>query len=342
MRARLDSDAGGRGRASARPALATLRFLTFELCSSCNLRCIYCPLDHRRKMALDLALLEKGLYELSGRLDLRLEILALHCGGEPLMHPRIDEALQIMARHRAGLRRVRRVSLTTNGTLVRGELARLLAECRGIDTVVFSIDGGSPAEFERWRKGARWEQVAANLRNFSALVRDGKHPRKAITVHCLVPRDRPLDTSWMDPEFRELLAGVDGVTLRWPHFYDGTQVVEGIRADPHRKSPGEPCIFLETTMVVLASGRVTICPHDLNHRGDLGHLRRSALGDIWQGRKRAQARSRWRRGLFEKIEPCRTCEGFDVMHGVAGIRGRALQGRDGVAANPRRDGAAEP
>jgi pyruvate-formate lyase-activating enzyme len=270
---------------------------------------MYCPRERGRHVALDLSLLERGLDELARMPDLALKVLGLHDGGEPLLHPRIDEALRILAVHRPRLSRVGQVVLTTNGTLVRGDLARLLAECRGIDFVSFSIDGGSPEAYERMRRGARWSQVAGNVREFAHLVRRGDHPKK-IGIQCLVPGDRPLDQSWMAPEFRRLLDVADGVQLLRLHHFDGTQDLDGIKADPRRKSPAQPCMFLENMLVILASGQATMCCADVNHRGNLGHLGRSTLMRIWSGRRRATARSRWRRGLFDAIEPCRTCEGF--------------------------------
>ena len=91
--------------------------------------------------------------------------------GEPLLHPDFWE-MAAMARE-AGCS----VGMTTNGTLINGEVARRLA-CE-VDVVGISIDGATAATYESIRHGANFHQVVEGVRALVAAkkeLRDDGYP----------------------------------------------------------------------------------------------------------------------------------------------------------------------
>ena len=86
-----------------------------EITNVCNLRCTFCPGTRRAGRFLP----PEAFRELAEKLRGHVSYVYLHVMGEPLLHPRLEEILEIAAG--LGLR----VCITTNGTLL-GERAPLL------------------------------------------------------------------------------------------------------------------------------------------------------------------------------------------------------------------------
>lgn len=95
-----------------------MKYAYIEITENCNLACPFCPspsLGHRSEMPIDL--FEKILNRLQGNIS---EIF-LHVLGEPLLHSRFSEILDLAERN--GFR----INLTTNGTLIRRHAEQLLS-----------------------------------------------------------------------------------------------------------------------------------------------------------------------------------------------------------------------
>ncbi len=145
--------------------------LRISLTRRCNFRCVYChdeglgPVLPARSLAPD---------EMSAAHVLRLVEVAAgfgissvkYTGGEPLLRPDLAE---IIAGTRA---RIPRVSLTTNGSLLRHQAADLAAA--GLERVNISLDSLDPEAFRAIRKGG----LAAVLEGIDACLAVGIAPVK--------------------------------------------------------------------------------------------------------------------------------------------------------------------
>lgn len=148
---------GSTTSSSAAPPLAQIYFYLTE---GCNCACRHCWLapkfdpDATRYPTLPVAQFEQVVAEAK---PLGLQSVKL-TGGEPLMHPGIDELLAIVEREELGL------VIETNGLLLDRELAARITRC-GRPTVSVSIDGaaapvhdavrGVPGAFDRAIAGIR-------------------------------------------------------------------------------------------------------------------------------------------------------------------------------------------
>ncbi len=164
-----------------------LRSLSLNLAQACNMACGYCYADEGRfggrarhmPMSVAVASVDRLIAESAEGEDLVLGFI----GGEPLLNRKVLHAITgyaVQAARSAGRRM--RFSLTTNGTLIEPEDARLLHD-HGFH-VSISLDGDQ-ATNDRLRPlrggGGSYERVADALRTFEAFGRP-RHLAARVTV----------------------------------------------------------------------------------------------------------------------------------------------------------------
>ena len=152
-----------------------LNQIYFYLTEGCNLRCRHCWIapkyqsEANQYPALDLDLF-KSIIEQAKPLGL---IGVKLTGGEPLLHPQINEILEHIRTEDLDL------TVETNGVLCTSELAHKMAECKN-PFVSVSLDG-SEAETHEWVRGVEgcFEEAIEGLRN---LTNAGLRPQVIMTI----------------------------------------------------------------------------------------------------------------------------------------------------------------
>ena len=152
-----------------------LNQIYFYLTEGCNLRCRHCWIapkyqsEETSHPSLDLDLF-KSIIEQAKPLGL---IGVKLTGGEPLLHPQINEILEYI--------RTEDLSLTveTNGVLCTAELAQKMAACKD-PFVSVSLDGAN-AETHEWVRGITgcFDTALEGIRN---LVKAGFRPQVIMTI----------------------------------------------------------------------------------------------------------------------------------------------------------------
>ena len=163
------------GAAAIRRTTPPLKTIYFYLTEGCNLRCRHCWLEpphqseKRQYPALEPALFRHILQQAR---PLGLSSVKL-TGGEPLMHPRIGEILEILRSEEL------RFNVETNGVLCTPGLARDLARC-GAGHVSVSLDG-TDARTHEWVRGVEgcFEAALDGIRN---LVAAGIRPQVIMSL----------------------------------------------------------------------------------------------------------------------------------------------------------------
>ncbi|WP_334072787.1 MULTISPECIES: radical SAM/SPASM domain-containing protein [Paenibacillus] len=104
-----------------------------ETTSVCNLACSFCPPTQRQAQFIKLEDFRKILDDIRPHTD----YIYFHVKGEPLLHPKIDQLLDIS--HEKGFK----VNITTNGTLLHKAAHKLLGKpaLRQINFSLHSFDG---------------------------------------------------------------------------------------------------------------------------------------------------------------------------------------------------------
>jgi len=152
-----------------------LNQIYFYLTEGCNLRCRHCWIAPKYQSgsnsypALDLDLFKSiiGQAKPLGLAGVKLT------GGEPLLHPQINEILEYIQTEDLGM------TLETNGVLCTAELAEKMAACKD-PFVSVSLDGADSGSHE-WVRGVEgcFEAALKGIRN---LVKVGLRPQVIMTV----------------------------------------------------------------------------------------------------------------------------------------------------------------
>ena len=100
----------------------------FEITNLCNLSCSFCPKTKREKKFVSLEEFEKVALKLQGK----IEYLYLHLMGEPTLHPKLAEILDLSGK--LGFK----VIITTNGTILR-EKGDILLKADSVYKISISV-----------------------------------------------------------------------------------------------------------------------------------------------------------------------------------------------------------
>lgn len=153
--------------------LLGIYLLVIESTSRCNLKCEMCPRNSFKYENGDVDL--DSFKKISKYFTPKI-IVNLTGWGEPLLHPKLIEIINIVKKKGA------KVGFTTNATLLDNEVSEKLIRSN-LDFIDFSIDGGTQDTYEQIRKGAKFYDVIHNIKNFIKIkeTSGSKSPSTSIT-----------------------------------------------------------------------------------------------------------------------------------------------------------------
>ncbi len=317
----------------------------WNLTQKCNLACKHCYLDAKEAIKEEMSL-EEGIRLIDSLADIQVPILIL-TGGEPLLSHNFY-ALAFHARD-AGLRTV----ISTNGTLITPEVAKLLAEAK-IRYVGISLDSanqhkhdlfrGSEGSYLRALEGLRnakeaglktgiritltrdnWQDVPALL----DLALKEEVPR--FCLYHLVPTGRGVNIVERDvtPEQRRSVIrflaeaavelkneNVEILTTDSP--MDGAYLLEMLKDDPRRDQ-------VERLLFNAGGCSAGIKVANINHKGDVhpchfmpqivvGNVKERSFRDIWIDEPSPELKM-LREIKFSLKGRCRNCCYIDLCGG---------------------------
>ncbi len=145
------------------------RLFQVEPTMNCNLKCCMCPWINLR---LPKSNMDWKTFEALARYFGEAEEVDLTGGGEPLLHPRLEEMVRQVKS--AGCV----AGFSTNATLLFPGRAEGFLEA-GLDWIAYSIDGATPETYEKIRVGGSFEKVMKNIAGVQQLKerRGGKKPK---------------------------------------------------------------------------------------------------------------------------------------------------------------------
>ena len=128
-----------------------------EVSAVCNLDCITCP---RQKDVTpeDLELMPLDTYyKIADSIFPYIKDVNFIGLGESLMHPQIEKIISYAKSRYVG------VNMTSNGTIMTPRTIDKIINA-GLDSIAFSIDGGTKETFETIRVNARFDKVKRNIK----------------------------------------------------------------------------------------------------------------------------------------------------------------------------------
>lgn len=154
-----------------------INYLRISVTDRCNLRCIYCmppegvPLiDHKQILSFEEIVLVVRI-----AVDLGIDKIRI-TGGEPLVRLGIAGLVHMIK----GVKGVKDISLTTNGTLLEKHAAELAQA--GLNRINISLDSLKPDRFKRITRGGHLKDT---LRGIEAAQQAGLNPVKINMVPML-------------------------------------------------------------------------------------------------------------------------------------------------------------
>lgn len=280
--------------------------LHLEPTSVCNLRCPMCPqaIDAvKGDMGyIDLDLYRKIVDEASGFV---LEI-NLFFRGEPLLHKALPEILSY------GRAKGVRLHVNTNATILNEQRARMLIE-NGASKVTISFDGPDKAQYERMRKGAKYEKTLENVRQFLGLVKEYRQngwQTPYTVMQVILPYDPQSPGPNVPQHMKDLLKGlpVDEWDPLWPHGWAGVMLDNGVvQAQPYGENY-HPCNWLWKSLAIYWDGRVASCCADFSGDQLIGDLKTQSLRQVWNGSQMVALRKMQVEGRYKDAPLCSGCD----------------------------------
>jgi hypothetical protein len=282
-----------------------------ELTSKCNLRCGMCPLPVLRRPYEDMPwpLVEKAEREIHG---LGFKLKWLHEMGEPLLYPRIDDAIRLFPE----------ASLSTNGLLLDAAIGEKLlsSPLRRIRICVDSLD---PAIYPQLRTGGDLDKLVTLTRAF--LEQAKGHPIR-IEIQRMRSRLTQQETADQFRRFFELSK------------YRNASVIEKTceALDSNEETDLHGTFFgcvqggFFTWVVVFADGRITHCCYDAHGDQVIGDLKVQTLDEILQGERFAVMTDAFNRHDLSALPRCAECFKHGDASALSGVLS-AVQNLPGAA-----------
>lgn len=261
-----------------------------EITTACNLNCSFCHGTARPSAFLSI----EDFSDYAGQLRPYTDYLYLHVMGEPLLHPQLEELLDISQDF--GFR----IIITTNGTLVSSK-APILLKAAALDKINISLHS-----FEANQKNGTLEDYVSQCIAFAKLEKsfkvnfrlwnlsglDSRNEQILDMLHSAFPGD------WICSRTGTTLA--DNTYLQFAEKFDWP--------DLSAADYGEHgfCFGLRDQIGVLCDGTVIPCCLDSEGSIALGNLNEQMLEDVLNGSRAKQFYEAFSR-RYRSEELCRHC-----------------------------------
>jgi len=274
-----------------RPILHAFPFeLQIGITNRCNLDCVFCP---RRKSsrpvgAMDLSLFERLVAEAASAVD----TVDLSFDGEPFLHPRWEECLEVCRRH--GVRSM----LETNALIMDEALARN-ALAAGLGSITFSLDAATPETYRRLKPSGDFEKAERNVDAFLRLAR-GRRDRPYIQIQFVKTDENAAEVTPFLRRWRG--RGADAVHVKPMLNFAGS-------CGPAPSRPARrPCLFLWSSLAVNWDGTVPLCCLEIEGRTLMGDARKNTLREIADSDAFREVRRLHIEGRYRDHPVCRNCD----------------------------------
>ena len=259
-----------------------------ELTSRCNLRCGMCPMGNLGRPEDDMpwGLVEKIAADFR---ENGLRARWLHEMGEPLLYPRLAEAIDLFPG----------VGVSTNVMMLDADYGReLLASSLG--RIRLCVDTVNPEVYPEIRRGGRWDEVVANIRTFLEIS-------KGHEIRVEIQKMVSLKTSEETIKDFETFFEID----RFPQATIIEKTCEGLdttdATDLHEEYYGCFQGYPFRWFVVLSDGRVTHCCYDYDGSQAIGDMKTQTVGEILASDRIHELMEAFKKRDFETLPRCGEC-----------------------------------
>jgi radical SAM protein with 4Fe4S-binding SPASM domain len=247
-------------------SIAAIQFISVQLTNRCNLNCRWCSVSQfENKQDMDFSVFKKMMRQIASS-NMVVNELWLQTAGESLLHPELKQFLDYLG----SLKKRPKTTLVTNATCLSDRISHFILSSRGLDNLLFSVDGGTKKSYEWLRRGAIYEKTIDNILAFLKL-NNGLIQTGIIAIDL---------GEVFDENFNNLCKKVNSVEIRPPHNWTGFEKLEGYNISQDFNP--FPCTFIKNNLVVRLNGDVAVCCADQIGRGVIGNIEKDHLFSLWK------------------------------------------------------------
>jgi MoaA/NifB/PqqE/SkfB family radical SAM enzyme len=299
-----------------------------ELTNHCNLRCNMCP---RPTLQRELGHMDWDLYchIIDGIARLGGSSVGLNRFGESLLYPRFIDAVRYAKK--AG---IRRVVVVTNGTLLKEDTAAEILES-GLDQLLISLDTLDRETFESSRRGAKLDQVVANVDRMIEMRAQRGAQKPWIVINSVMVEE---DLEQIRALFEKYREKADRIDLKPCARYGEGQ---DLPTDGVRRERWRTCTQPWERLNIFWNGDATVCCGDVEGELVVGNVRDTSLERLWLANRRTlQIRRLHYRHEFDNLPVCQRCDATNAdffdgaveqlkrVYGAMGLGDRVVGLRD--------------
>ena len=269
-----------------------------EITNICNLNCSFCSKDNRIKESISLTKMEEVLNKINDYTD----YVYLHVKGEPLLHPKLKEILDLCEKYH------KKVNVTTNATLVKEKESILNHPAiRQINLSVHSEN----------KKENYLEEIFAvvdKLKNKNIVYRFWTMEANNLPKESTDSVEKIINHYQLSPEIVEKLKKDTNIKIN-SHTYvnKANQFIWPDINNDYYKENGY-CYALKDQLAILVDGTVVPCCLDSNGIINLGNIYNNDLSEIIDSSRYQKMRIGFcnRKVPEELCKHCSYKERFDI------------------------------
>jgi len=275
-----------------------------EITNICNLNCDFCPSS--QDSDIDKKFMSKALFsKLIPQLAPITNMVCLHVMGEPMLHPDLEEFLDISSKYKIN------ISIVTNGTLL-SQKHQLLLMHPAVKQINFSLQSFE-ANFKEKNNSTYLSNIFKfidktfevrpdlhinlrlwNFETFDESLRKNSKTIKRIQDHFQIPMNIIEKLSPRGNHLKDYLYLNFSTRFDWP----GSDL-------PFQSERGR-CVALKNQLAILADGRVVPCCLDRDGEVELGNCNKSSILEILNSNRTVKMLNGFKQGYFtEKL--CQHC-----------------------------------
>jgi radical SAM protein with 4Fe4S-binding SPASM domain len=273
----------------------------FEITSFCNLDCPICVQKTWKRQHLSIELLYNILEK--NKDVLNNQAVWLHYRGEPLLHPRLIEIIQVFDLFNIKTR------FSTNGILLNNDLINRLLET-SLEGMVISVISNDENVYRELRGKNMLQQVKANVINLMKSHTEKKSQMKIQVMGLNYGQEQSELQQFID---YYLQLGIEVAIHKFSNRINQSRYApENFSEKIQEKRL--PCKWLFNDMVILSDGSVTTCYFDLGSKLILGNLKsfNYSITEMWNSQIYNKMRNEHNHLIFNGA--CKDCSDWVYEH----------------------------
>ena len=265
-------------------------FIDVEVTSACNLKCPFCATTYRggviKKGNMSFDMMKKIIDEGAGK---GLYGVKFNIRGEPLLHPQIDDFVRY-----AKEKGLIDVYFNTNAMPLDDAMSRRLIDA-GLDRLSISCEGYTKDVYEKYRVGADFDTVLANIERMQAIKKElgVDHPKIRIQTVML-------------PELEDTF---DDYRRFWSAYADEVGYLDYKEMKAKKKGVAYPwaCSQIWQRMAIWWDGTILPCNHDDDGVLALGNVGEISIDSAWHSKELSDMRAAHKDGRAHEFQACDGC-----------------------------------